>query len=110
MKLWPVEVWEQWRAGRAQQRFLALTARPRPPDPRRRPLAAMPTVNRALRRFLVNRLRRLELAQYGNLHGSVGVVLPRQRLVDWSNPSPEAKRAWGRELLLEAKRQLGGEC
>lgn len=96
MKLWPVEVWEQWRAGRAQQRFLALAARPRPPDPRRRPLAAMPTVNRALRRFLVNRLRRLELAQYGNLHGSVGAELPRRPLVDWANPplSPEGQRAW----------------
>ena len=96
MKLWPVEVWEQWRAGRAQQRFLALAARPRSPDPRRRPLAAMPTVNRALRRFLVNRLRRLELAQYGNLHGSVGVELPREAVLRVLAPLCEDFRAMDR--------------
>ena len=75
MKLWPVEVWEQWRAGRAQQRFLALAARPRPPTQRlwlRRPSR------------LVGRMEptRLLAAQYGNLRGSVGlVVLPSPALV-----------------------------
>ena len=70
MKLWPVEVWEQWRAGRAQQRFLALAARPRPPTQRlwlRRPSR------------LVGRMEptRLLAAQYGNLRVGVGVELPR---------------------------------
>ena len=75
MKIWPVEVWEQWRAGRAQQRFLALAARPRPPTQRlwlRRPSR------------LVGRMEptRLLAAQYGNLRGSVGlVVLPSPALV-----------------------------
>ena len=89
MKLWPVEVWEQWRAGRAQQRFLALAARPRPPTQRlwlRRPSR------------LVGRMEptRLLAAQYGNLRGSVGAELPRRPLVDWAGPplSPEGRRAW----------------
>ena len=75
MKIWPVEVWEQWRARRAQQRFLALAARPRPPTQRlwlRRPSR------------LVGRMEptRLLAAQYGNLRGSVGlVVLPSPALV-----------------------------
>ena len=75
MKIWPVHVWEEWRAGRAQQRFLALAARPRPPTQRlwlRRPSR------------LVGRMEptRLLAAQYGNLRGSVGlVVLPSPALV-----------------------------
>ncbi len=78
MKLWPVEVWEQWRAGRAQQRFLALTARPRPPTQAlwiRRPFRSKRLVGRMFP-------RRMEAAQYGNLRGSVGlVVLPSPALV-----------------------------
>ena len=94
MKIWPVEVWDPWRARRAQQRFLALTVKPMPPAAALRWLGR-PGRNPKLAHLLAPS-RRLPAAQYGNLHGSVGAELPRRPLVDWAGPplSPEGRRAW----------------
>ena len=94
----PDAIRRRW-AAQAQARFLLLPARPRPPTRPRRPIPTS-TWERALRRCLTVRTRRLAAARYGNLHASVGAKLPRRLLVDWSNPSLPAQTVWrklGRE-------------
>lgn len=119
MKIWPLNVWEAARAARAQRQFLAMPVPLKShPGPALwlRPRLPTSTINVALRRLVTRRARLLDLARYGNLHGSVGVELPlgptealrlaSYRLrADWERPlSPDGRRRWAEAWLQLARR------